>query len=507
MYRPFIAALGAIAVVAAGLPTAASAQENVLRIGLREDPDLLDPTLGSSYVARVVFTSFCDKLFDVDSDLKIVPQLATGFEYKDPTHLVIHLRQGVTFQDGEPFNAEAVKYKIIRDQTAKGSQRAAEVSAVASIDTPDPYTVQLNLKVPSSPLLALFTDRPGMMLSPKSVEAQGDKFGLHPVCAGPFTFKERIAQDRIVVDRFPGYWDAKNIHYDRVVFLPTPNSAVRLANLQAGAVELVEQIVPTDMAAVRKTPGLKLAVGNGLGYMGISFNTDNPPNNTGDISRNALVRQAFELSIDRKALIDVVYDGAFTPITQANTPSSPFYVPGVQPKPRDIEKAKALLKQAGVKLPVSFTVTIPNNPDLLQSGEVIQSMAREAGFDMKIRATEFASALTTAYSGNFDAFMVAFSGRADADGNMWPFLHTGGVGNYGKYSNAGVDKALDESRLVNDVGQRRALYAQVWDQRDKDVPLIYLWIYKNIVGLKQNITGFNQVPDGLIRLQGMQSGR
>ncbi len=106
------------------------ATAQTLRIGLREDPDLLDPTLGSSYVGRVVYAAMCDKLFDIDAHLNIVPQLATGYEWTDPIHLVIHLRPGVTFQNGEPFDAEAVRYKLNRDLTLKGSMRAGEIGAI-----------------------------------------------------------------------------------------------------------------------------------------------------------------------------------------------------------------------------------------------------------------------------------------------------------------------------------------------------------------------------------------
>src|SRR5208282_4963365 len=228
-----------------GLVAPALAQDKVLHIGLREDPDLLDPTLGSSYVGRIVFAGICDKLVDIDTNLNIVPQLATGYEWKDPTHLVIHLRAGVQFQDGEKLTAEAAKYKLMRDLTAKGSMRRGEVSSIDSIEIIDPLTIQLNLKAPAAQLLAQLTDRAGIMISPKATEAAGDKFGLHPVCAGPFSFESRVAQDRIVLRHFPDYWDAKSIHFDKVVYLPNPNAAVRLANLQAGAVDLVEYILPS----------------------------------------------------------------------------------------------------------------------------------------------------------------------------------------------------------------------------------------------------------------------
>jgi peptide/nickel transport system substrate-binding protein len=479
------------------------AQERVLHIGLRQDPDLLDPTLGSSYVGRIVFSGICDKLFDIDTKLNIVPTLATGYEWKDPTHLVIHLRDGVLFQDGEKLDADAVKYKLLRDLNAKGSMRRGEVSSIDSIDVIDRLTVQLNLKAPASQLLAQLTDRAGIMISPKATEAAGDKFGLHPVCAGPFSFDSRVAQDRIVVKRFPGYWDAKNIHFDEVIYLQNPNSSVRLANLQAGALDMVEYILPTDVPAVQKDPKLQIVMDDSLAYNGIAINTNNGPAQDTAIGKNALIRQAFELGLDREAIIQVVYNGMFTPVVQANPPSSPYYFQNLKPPARDPEKAKALLKQAGVALPVPVTLTITNGSDDQQTAEVIQSMERDAGFDVKIKTMEFAASLQSGYAGDFQAYMIGWSGRADPDGNMWQMLHTGGTFNYGHYSNPDVDKALDDARTVAAVDQRRAFYAKVWDQERNDLPLIYLWISKNIVGMKKSITGFQQVPDGLIRLQGV----
>jgi peptide/nickel transport system substrate-binding protein len=482
----------------------ATAQERILHVGLREDPDLLDPTLGSSYVGRIVFSGLCDKLFDIDANLNIVPMLATGYQWQDPTHLIIHIRDGVKFQDGEKLNADAVKYKLMRDLTIKGSMRRGEINSIESIDVLDPLTVRLNLKAPSAPLLAQLTDRAGIMIAPQAAEAAGDKFGLHPVCAGPFSFVSRVAQDRIVLKRFPGYWNAKSIHFDEVIYLPNPNSSVRLANLEAGALDIVEYVLPTDVPAVQKDPKLKTAIDDSLAYTGVTFNTDNGPAQNSTIGKNALVRQAFELSIDRNALNHVVYNGMFTPTIQANPPSSPFYFKNMTVPSRDVAKAKALLKQAGVPVPVPVTLTITNGSDIQQAGEVIQSMAAEAGFDVKIREMEFASSLQAAYAGDFQAYLIGWSGRSDPDGNMWQMLHTRGTFNYGHYSNPGVDKALDDARTVAGVDQRRAFYAKVWDQERKDLPLIYLWSGKNIVGMKKALVGFNQVPDGLIRLQGME---
>jgi peptide/nickel transport system substrate-binding protein len=484
---------------------AAQAQDNTVRIALREDPDLLDPTLGSSLVGRIVYAAMCDKLFDIDGALDIIPQLATGWRYEDPTHLVIALRPGVTFHDGERFDAEAVKYTLTRNLTMKGSMRAGEISPIADIEVIDPLSVRLVLKAPASPLLAQLADRAGIMISPKAAEAAGPQnFANHPVCAGPYAFASRTPQDRIVLRRFPAHWNAAAFHFEQVIYLPIVNSAARLANLKAGAVDLVEYVLPTDMSQVAADPKLKLVVGDGLGNQALYINTGNGPAAATVLGRNALVRQAFELTIDRAALIQVVYNGVFLPTAQANPPTSPFFVPGIQPPAPDAARARTLLRQAGVATPVPVVLTVPNSPEIQQAAEVIQSMAGEAGFEVKIRSLEFASSLQAAYQGDFQVYLIGWSGRSDADGNMWQMLHSGGTFNYGKYASPEVDRLLDEARVQSDPAERRDLYRQVWEQERKDLPQIYLWSTRNIVGMKKALVGFVQVPDGLIRLGGME---
>src|SRR5438876_658105 len=215
------------------LPLVASAQ--TLRIGLAEDPDVLDPTLARTFVGRIVFASLCDKLLDIDQKLNIVPQLATAWEWSaDSKALTLKIRPGVTFHDGEKLDAAAVKFNLERHKTMAGSNRRGELAPVTSVDVVDPMTVRLNLSAPFSPLLAQLADRAGMIVSPKAAQAEGDKFGAKPVCAGPFRFVERVAQDKIVLERYPNYWNKGEIHIERIVYLPIPDSTVRLANLRSG---------------------------------------------------------------------------------------------------------------------------------------------------------------------------------------------------------------------------------------------------------------------------------
>src|SRR4051812_46889151 len=210
--RPLAVALLALSSLAASAQT--------LRVGLAEDPDVLDPTLARSFVGRIVFAGLCDKLFDIDEKLQIVPQLATAYEWSaDSKALTLKLRQGVTFHDGEKLDAAAVKFNLERHKNLPGSSRRAELAPVASVDVLDPQTVRLNLSAPAAPLLSVLADRAGMMVSPKAAQAAGDKFAARPVCSGPFRFVERVAQDRIVLERYPGYWNKGAIHFERVVYL------------------------------------------------------------------------------------------------------------------------------------------------------------------------------------------------------------------------------------------------------------------------------------------------
>jgi peptide/nickel transport system substrate-binding protein len=388
--------------------------------------------------------------------------------------------------------------------TMPGSFRKSEINSIDHVEVVDPLTVRIVLKQPSSPFLSQLADRAGMILAPQVAEKEGKDFGLHPVCTGPFSFVERVPQDRIVLQRFKDYWDAKDVHFDRVIYQPIVDPSVRLANLKAGAVDLVEYIVPTDAAAVKADPKLRLVVSDNLGYQGITINTGHGPRADTPLGQNKLVRQAFELSIDRSALIQVVYNGMYTPTAQAVPSVSPFYIKSIQPPPRDVAKAKALLQQAGVKSPVTVTLMTPNSPDVLQTAQVIQSMAAETGFDVKVQSTEFATSLQESYQGNFQAYLIGWSGRVDIDGNTYAFLHSDQRNNVGSYSNPVVDQMLDQARTITDVSQRDALYAKMWDQERQDLPLIYLWTPKNLVGMTAKLTGFRPVPDGMIRVQGLE---
>src|SRR5947209_9192924 len=328
-------------------------QAQTLRIGLAEDPDVLDPTLARTFVGRIVFASLCDKLLDIDQKLNIVPQLATAWEWSaDSKALTLKLRSGVTFHDGEKFDAAAVKFNIERHKNMAGSNRRGELAPVTSVDVVDPQTVRLNLSAPFAPLLAQLADRAGMIVSPKAAQAEGDKFGAKPVCAGPFKFVERVAQDRIVVERFPNYWNTGEIHIDRIVYLPIPDSTVRLANLRSGQLDFIERLAASDVPPLKSDRRFKIAKITEIGYQGITINVGKSElAQKNPLGKDARVREAFELALDRAGIVQVVMDNEATVGNQWVAPGNAYYAANVPVPKRDVARAKALLKEAGVPNP------------------------------------------------------------------------------------------------------------------------------------------------------------
>lgn len=497
--------LGA-AIIAVMLSASAAVAQTTLRVGLAEDPDVLDPTLARTYVGRIVFASLCDKLFDIDEKLNIVPQLALSHETsEDGKTVTIKLRQGVKFHDGEVMDAPSVKASLERHMTLQGSFRKPELAAVDAIEVADPSTVQLKLKAPFSPLVAQLADRAGMIMSPKAMQEAGDKFGLKPVCAGPFKFVERVQQDRIVLDKFADYWNAQNVFIDRIVFRPVIESTVRLANLKAGSLDLIERALATDLKEIRADPKLKLATQIEIGYQGLTLNLANgDAGKNGPFGKDPRVRLALEAAIDRKALSDVVFNGEVLPGNQWVSPKNAYFQEQFPVPGRDLAKAKKLLADAGVATPVTVDFIVPNNPESRQAAEVLQAMAAEAGFDLKIRVTEFATSLKEGEEGRFQAYFIGWSGRIDPDGNSYIFLKCKAPQNNGHYCDKDVDQWLDDARKVSKFEDRKAIYGKVAEKVLKEGSLIYLYHRLVIIAHSAKLEGYTQLPDGLVRVVGVK---
>ena len=500
--KPGIHKVLGIAILALA-PVLTSAQ--VLRIGLAEDPDVLDPTQARTFVGRIVFAALCDKLVDIDEKLNIVPQLASGYEWApDSKSITFKLRDGVTFHDGEKFDAAAVKYNLERHKTLKGSNRSGELRPVTSVEVIDPLTVRLNLDAPFAPLLAALADRAGMMVSPKAAEALGDKFATSPVCSGPFKFVERVAQDKIVLERFGNYWNKDAIHFDKVIYTPIPDATVRLANLRAGQLDFIERAASNDFASIRKDSKLKSSKITEIGYQGITINIDKSDRaKQNPLGRDARVREAFELSLDRQGIVQVAMDGQASAGNQWVPPTNTYYARNMPIPKRDVARAKALLKEAGVTNP-TFTLMTPTTSDSQKIAQVVQAMAKEAGFDVKIQSTEFATSLNLADKGDFDAYVLAWSGRADPDGNIYSIAACKQPLNYAGYCKPETDAWLNASRSSLNPVERGKNYDMIATELLKERPIVYLFHRDWLWAYSARLGGVKEIPDGLLRLTGLQ---
>jgi len=496
--------LSIVALAAAAL-AAATGEAQTLRFGLAEDPDVLDPTLARTFVGRIVFAALCDKLVDIDEKLTIVPQLATSWEWSaDSKALTMKIRPGVTFHDGEKLDAAAVKFNLERHKNMTGSNRRGELAPVTSVDVVDPMTVRINLSAPFAPLLAQLADRAGMMVSPKAAQAAGDKFGANTVCSGPFRFVERVAQDRIVVERYPNYWNKGEIHFDRITYLPIVDSTVRLANLKSGQLDFIERLAASDVPALKTDSRFKISKITEIGYQGITINvgkSDLAQKNP--LGKDPRVREAFELALDREGIVQVAQDGEGTVGNQWVAPDNPYYAKNMPVPKRDVARAKALLAEAGVPNP-TFTLMTPTTADGQRVAQVVQAMVKEAGFDVKIQSTEFATSLDMADKGQFDAYVLAWSGRADPDGNIFSFDACKQPLNYAGYCKPEVDEILNKSRTVRDIAERRKLFDQLAAVALKDRPIVYLYHRHWLWGYTAKLSGLRPIPDGLVRVQGLK---
>lgn len=293
-----------------------------LTVALNSDPDKLDPTLAQTLVGRTVFAGMCEKLYDIDEDGVVVPQLAAALPTTsaDGRTVTLKVRRDAKFSDGTPLDARAVAASLLRHRDLPGSARATELAPVSTIEATGPDTVTMRLKQPYVPLTGVLADRAGMVMSPAAIEKYGKNFTNHPSCVGPFRFVERVSGDRIVLKKDPNYYDADQVHLDGVVYKPIPDGNVRLANLRSGDLQVGDQMGPVDVRSALTEPGLQLFNSPSLGYQGIGLNVGNvnglgqkPGKLDTPLARDVRVREAFELAIDRDTLNKVVFQGMYEP--------------------------------------------------------------------------------------------------------------------------------------------------------------------------------------------------
>lgn len=481
-----------------------------LVMGLSNDPDKLDPTTSSSLYTRYVMSAICEKLYDNDSSGNLLPQLATELPRFSPDGLTvtIPLRTGVTFADGTPMTAESVVTSLERHLTMTGSQRTGEMGPIIGIDADGSDRVVIRYSTPFAPITAALADRAGMIMSPAALAKEGKNFGDNPVCVGPFKFVSRVAGSSIDVERDPLYYDARDVHLDRIIYRIMTDSSERAAALRSGGIQVADTMSPQDVDSLSRERGLHLLQSGSFGFQGFYINVGDVAGAGAPVgqiytplARDERVRLALSLSVDRQALVDKVFRGWYEPACTPIAPRTSYATGAATACPLfDPERSKRLLAQAGVQLPYPVTMQVMNVSDQMQYAKALRASVAKGGFDLRIVPTTYAKLLEDQKRGTYETLLLGWSGRLDPDGNISKFLSTGSTSNYSGFSAAGLDEVLAWAAHTTSVQRRGALYEQAVRYIGRENPYIYTYRLRNLTVQSTRVTGVEVYADGMVRL-------
>jgi peptide/nickel transport system substrate-binding protein len=483
---------------AAGKPV----QGGTLTAAMSRDATNFDPIFQNDVYSAVVLNQVVDTLYEIDKDGKAVGRLVEKTDNPSPNVYVMSIRKGIKFHDGTDMNAEAVRFNLQRHLDNQKSVRYGDVRDITSMEVTDPYTIKITLKQAFAPFPVKLTGGAGYILSPAAVQKLGDTLArdLTGAGSGPYKFTQWQKDTQVVVDRNTSYWKKDSTggalpYLDKIIFKPIPDENVRLTNLKTGDADVLIANPPNkDVADLKKDPSLEVKQIPGIGWQFITLNTQKAPFNKPE------VRRALAYAIDRDAITKTVFFGngesLDTPIPKTIPwayDSSPASHPYLK---QDVNKAKSELQAAGVTAPVKFSFQISNaSPELQSTAELIKDQIKAAGFDMDIQLIEFATVVSNAGSGNYDAAGIGWSGDVDAD-TIYTLFSTGLANNFSKYSNPDVDKLLNDGRATTDLAKRGDIYKQIVKILNQDEPWVIYYNTPQISTVRKNVQNYPQTYNG-----------
>ncbi|ADB51230.1 ABC transporter substrate-binding protein [Conexibacter woesei] len=486
--------------------TGALRSGGTLTAALTAEPDYLDPARAQSGQSWQALVPICEGLYALDGGAT-KPQLAVGEPVlRDGGKTVtIRLRRGVRFNDGTPFDAEAVKTSLLRNHRTSVLFQGIPLEQVL---TPSADTIVLKLAAPYAPLISDLAGPGGMIASPAQLEKLGDRFGDDPVCVGPFEFVSRRAGDAITLRRAPGYYDADRVKLDELVFKIMPDEDARSTSLRSGTIDVA--LDPADAEGLAGDDALRVAEVPGAGWHGVYFNVGNSagmgkplaPRDSA-LGRSAAVRRAFERTLDREALLSLGHDaGADVSCSIISTTSSLRSDVPCEAN-ADPEAARQLLEEAGVETPVKAQLNVSASPDLLREAQAIQAMAREGGFEVEIDQCDVASCIKRLIGGDFDLALGGFSGFPDPDPSISPFVSTRGGFNFVGMSDPELDRLLEQARAASgDEAERRQLYARALEIVSEQLPLAVIGNPGVTVASRSDVGGFEVSASEIVDFTG-----
>jgi peptide/nickel transport system substrate-binding protein len=438
--------------------------------------------------ANIVYQKVYEGLVEPDKDFKIQPLLAKEWTVVNDTTWEFKLNEGITFHDGAPFNAEAVKATFDRllDPNVASPQRE-KFSMITEVKVVDEYTVQLVLAYPYAPLLSILASNEGSIISPKALAENPDSLAQHPVGTGPFVFEAWKTGQEISLKKNDKYW-GKKPNIDRVVFKVVPEDATRLAMIETGEAHINDQVPVTELDRIEASDTMDLYRAEGLAVEYVGFNTKKKP--LDDVK----VRKAISHAIEREAIIKGVYNNVGTLANVAMSPKVYGHSEKVKPYDYDLNEAKKLLKEAGFENGLELTLLTSDRKERINMAEVIQSQLKGIGVNVEIQVMEYGAYIDMIDKGDHDLFIGGWgNATGDGDYNQYNLFHSvsqGPPGNHFYYNNPEVDKMIEAARKETDDAKRLKLYEEVMQMEIDDAVYIPIRNYEHMAAHSKNVSGF-----------------
>jgi peptide/nickel transport system substrate-binding protein len=494
--RLLLASAGASALAR---PALAAEPAGTLTVAIFADPLTFDPHLVGNLQGRAVCRAIHDTLFSLDEQGRLAPGLVESWTRPDARSFLLTLRQGIKFHDGTALDAAAVEYNIKRifDPAIK-SIRSGEISALDHMEVVDSRTLRMVLKYPFASFLFPFTDVAGCIGSPAAMEQHKGSYGLHPVGSGPYTLGEYRMDSRTVLERNPGYWQPGKPKTARVILRPIPTDSTRLAELQAGGVQIAEALPLQDIERLRK--GKQVVVSERVGFRWEYFGFNLRPGMPG-VSKK--LRQAFQYAIDREALHRIAYFGTGAIGYDGILPGNPFFDPDYKPFSYDVDHAKRLIDEAKLSGPVTFIAPLQPDPVKQRAAQVFQANAAAIGVKVEIQQVDSAGYRAALFGGTMQLDLQGWWGyRADPDQYLAILLGTSG--SYAKangYANPEMDKLILAEREGATEAERRPAFRRMSELMNDDAVYVPWHYSSDFKGLAPNVRGFVHAPDGIVAFQ------
>jgi len=495
-----VASVSLLVLTALTLPAQAAAPADTLVVGIDEDAITLDPMNFRHRQTETILRNIYDGLVTRTPDMEIVPELAESWEQVDETTWIFRLRRGVTFHDGTPFTAADAAYSINRTvkEGAMGGQtspRQGLLGNVIGAEALDEYTLKIETDGPWPALLSFL---PFHLMVPA---ATGDGLIEQPIGTGPFRFVEWQRGQRVVLERYDGYYGGSPelppvgpAQVRRVIFQVLPEPATRLAALRAGEIDIMVDVPVDQMGAIEADPNLELLAVNGTRSFFMEMNVQKPP------FTDPRVRQAINYAVDVQAIVDGVLNGLATRTPTLLSPQAFAFDDSLEPYPYDPERARALLEEAGVGR--GFAMTIDTMPDNRSAAEVIAFYLQQVGIQAQVQTWgDYGAMIDAIRRGDRDAWVDSW-GNATLDPSdiAEPKLQTGGRGNYSGYSNPRVDELLALAARSSDPAAREAAYREVQQIIYDEAPMLFGWVAQDLYAINRRVEGWRPSPDSRINL-------